>query len=59
MTEPDQLQLSARLASLLAQVDEFKGRWKVITWLSPDILGRLRRVATIESVKSVMPKKAL
>jgi len=52
MIEPDQLQVSASLASLLAEVDEFKGRWKAITWLSPDILGRLRRVATIESVGS-------
>lgn len=52
MIEPEQLQVSARLASLLAEVDEFKGRWKAITWLSPDILGRLRRVATIESVGS-------
>jgi Fic family protein len=52
MIEPDQLQLHASLAGLLAEVDEFKGRWKAITWLSPDILGRLRRVATIESVGS-------
>jgi Fic family protein len=52
MIEPDQLHLSAPLASLLGEVDEFKGRWKAITWLSPDILGRLRRVATIESVGS-------
>jgi Fic family protein len=52
MIEPDQLQLNASLASLLAEIDEFKGRWKAITWLSPDILGRLRRVATIESVGS-------
>ena len=36
----------------MAQIDEFKGRWKAITWLSPEVLTQLRRVATIESVGS-------
>jgi Fic family protein len=52
MIEPHELQLSAPLTGLLAHVDEFKGRWKAITWLSPEILTRLRRIATIESVGS-------
>lgn len=52
MIEPHELSLSAPLTGLLAQVDEFKGRWSAITWLSPEILTRLRRIATIESVGS-------
>ncbi len=52
MIEPEELKLGARLAGLLGEVDEFKGRWKAITWLSPEVLTRLRRSATIESVGS-------
>ncbi len=52
MIEPSDLLLPASLAALLAQIDEFKGRWKALTWLSPEVLQRLRRTATIESVGS-------
>ena len=52
MIEPEDLHLSNKLVSLLAEVDEFKGRWKAITWLSPEVLTRMRRSATIESVGS-------
>jgi len=52
MIEPSELHLPASLAALLAQIDEFKGRWKALTWLSPEVLQRLRRTATIESVGS-------
>jgi len=37
---------------LIADIDEFKGRWKVIETLAPERLTSLRRIATIESVGS-------
>jgi Fic family protein len=50
--EPNDIQLGARLAELLANIDEFKGRWRELNWLSREVLSRLRRTATIESVGS-------
>lgn len=52
MIEPNEFQLDARLVSLLARIDEFKGRWRELTWMSREVLNRLRRTATIESVGS-------
>jgi Fic family protein len=52
MIEPNEFRLDARVVGLLAQVDEFKGRWREMTWLSREVLQRLRRTATIESVGS-------
>lgn len=40
------------LLSLIAEIDEFKGRWSALKVLSPDRLTSLRQVATIESVGS-------
>ena len=37
---------------LIAEIDEFKGRWEALKTLSPDRLSALRKVATIESVGS-------
>lgn len=37
---------------LIAELDEFKGQWRMIHSLSPEKLTSLRRVATIESVGS-------
>ena len=37
---------------LIADIDEFKGRWEALKTLSPDRLSALRKVATIESVGS-------
>ena len=37
---------------LIAEIDEFKGRWEALKTLSPDRLNALRKVATIESVGS-------
>ncbi len=44
--------IDAQLLNLIAELDEFKGRWEALGKLAPDVLGRLRRVATIESVGS-------
>jgi Fic family protein len=51
MREP-RLALGPDLVKLIAEVDEFKGRWEAFKTLSPDRLGALRKVATIESVGS-------
>lgn len=36
----------------IAEIDEFKGRWEALKTLSPERLGALRHVATIESIGS-------
>jgi Fic family protein len=51
MREP-YLLLSPDLVKLIAEIDEFKGRWEAFKTLSPDRLGALRKVATVESVGS-------
>ena len=37
---------------LIAEIDEFKGRWEALKTLSPDRLNTLKKVATIESIGS-------
>ena len=51
MREP-KLAFGPDLVKLIAEIDEFKGRWEALKTLSPDRLGALRKVATIESVGS-------
>lgn len=51
MREP-RITLGADLVKLIAEIDEFKGRWEALKTLSPDRLSALRKVATIESVGS-------
>jgi Fic family protein len=51
MREP-KLTFSPDLVKLIAEIDEFKGRWEAIKTVSPDRLGALRKVATIESIGS-------
>lgn len=51
MREP-KLVLGPDLVKLIAEIDEFKGRWEALRTLSPDRLKALRKVATIESVGS-------
>jgi Fic family protein len=51
MREP-KLLLGPDRVKLIAEIDEFKGRWEALRTLSPDRLKALRRVATIESVGS-------
>ena len=47
-----QLIITPDLLRLIAEVDEFKGAWKVTRNLSPERLQSLRHVATIESIGS-------
>src|ERR1700728_4113159 len=49
---PDQLQLTHEIVNLIAELDEFKGRWAATQALAPDRLAALRQVATIESIGS-------
>lgn len=51
MNEP-LLNLTPDLVKLIAEIDEFKGRWQALKTLSPDRLSALRKVAAIESVGS-------
>lgn len=51
MREPKFI-LTHDLVKLIAEIDEFKGRWEALKTLSPDRLSALRKVATIESVGS-------
>jgi Fic family protein len=44
--------ISQDLVKLIAEIDEFKGRWEALKNLSPERLNSLRKVATIESVGS-------
>ena len=44
--------ITPEILKLIAEIDEFKGRWKVMESLAPEKLTTLRRIATIESVGS-------
>src|ERR1035438_8735662 len=44
--------ITPEILKRIADIDEFKGRWKAIETLAPEKLTSLRRIATIESVGS-------
>ena len=44
--------LDQYLIKLVAEIDEFKGRWQALKTMSPEHMQRLRHVATVESVAS-------
>ena len=44
--------IDSHILNLIADLDEFKGRWEALGKLAPEKLSSLRRVATIESVGS-------
>ncbi|MEK6286107.1 MAG: hypothetical protein AABO57_10235 [Acidobacteriota bacterium] len=46
------LRASHEVLQLIAEVDEFEGRWEALKTLSPERLRALRHVATIESIGS-------
>src|SRR6266508_1604009 len=45
-----QITITPEILKLIAEIDEFKGRWKVMESLDPEKFTSLRRIATIESV---------
>lgn len=52
MIRQETITIDATVLNLVAELDEFKGRWELLGKLAPDVLQSLRRVATIESVGS-------
>ena len=52
MINQDAITIDGTVLNLIAELDEFKGRWELLGKLAPDILQSLRRVATIESIGS-------
>ena len=46
------IRLDQNLVKLVAEIDEFKGRWEALKTLAPERLNKLRKVATIESTGS-------
>jgi Fic family protein len=51
MQEP-KIVVTQELLKLIAEIDEFKGKWEALKNLSPERLRQLRKVATIESIGS-------
>jgi Fic family protein len=49
---PPVFTITPEMLRIIAELDEFKGQWRMIRSLSPEKLTSLRRVATIESVGS-------
>ena len=52
MRDIKNITITPEILKLIADIDEFKGRWKVIETLAPEKLTSLQRIATIESVGS-------
>jgi len=52
MHEIKNITITPEILKLIAEIDEFKGRWTVIETLAPERLTSVRRIATIESVGS-------
>jgi Fic family protein len=52
MNDIKNITITPEILKLIAEIDEFKGRWKAIETLAPEKLTSLRRIATIESVGS-------
>jgi Fic family protein len=51
MTDID-IPITQELLLLIAEIDEFKGKWRALNTIAPDRLAALRKIATIESVGS-------
>jgi Fic family protein len=43
---------SKEILQMVSAIDEFKGAWRAFRTIAPELLSALRRVATIESVRS-------
>src|ERR1700677_2186127 len=52
MIQAATLQITPEILSIVAEVDDYKGAWRVLSDQAPDRLSDLRRVATIESIGS-------
>ncbi len=47
-----QVTITPEILKLIAQIDEFKGRWEALGAISRDRLTQLKKTATIESIAS-------
>lgn len=52
MLENIDIQLNHQMLSIISEIDEFKGSWKLLGKLAPEKLKSLKKIATIESVGS-------
>ena len=52
MINEESIKISNQMLSIISELDEFKGSWKLLGQLSPERLKTLKKVATIESVGS-------
>jgi Fic family protein len=52
MIRTSSISITTQVLNLIAELDEFKGRWDMLGRLAPDKLTALKRVAIIESVGS-------
>lgn len=52
MIKATSITITSQTLNLIAELDEFKGRWEMLGRLAPDKLTSLKRVATTESVGS-------
>ena len=52
MIDSSKITIDKEILSLIAEIDEFKGAWKLLGSLMPERLQQLKKVATIESVGS-------
>jgi Fic family protein len=52
MFQTSSLQITPEILDLIAEIDDFKGTWRVLGTQKPERLSTLRRIATIESVGS-------
>jgi len=52
IVKTESILITQELLSLLSEIDEFKGAWRLLGTLAPERLNALRHVATIESVGS-------
>ncbi len=51
MQEP-KIPITQEILKLIAEIDEFKGKWEAFKNMSPERLRQLRKVATVESIGS-------
>ena len=52
MLQINNITITTEILKFIAEIDEFKGKWKATQDLAPDRLSGLKRIATIESVGS-------
>jgi len=52
MFKVDDLKITPEMLSIITEIDEFKGTWKVLGKIAPERLQSLKKVATIESIGS-------